>query len=116
MRILIVDDHSGTRAYLRRLLEEHFPDDAEIRECGDGPSAIARHAEWRPDWTVMDINLPELDGLSATRAIRDRDAAARIVIITGLDDPAFPAAARDAGACHFLPKDCLNQLVEVLVP
>lgn len=114
MRILIVDDHPGTRTHLRRLLEGHLSDDVEICECGDGPSAVARHAEWRPDWTVMDINLPALDGLSATRAIRARDAGARIVIITGLDDPAFLDAALTAGASHFLSKEYLNQLVEVI--
>lgn len=86
----------------------------EIVECGDGNLAVAEHRRIRPDWTVMDIGLPGLDGLAATRAIHEESPDAQVIILTTHDSPAFRAAAARAGAIAFIPKSHLHHLPRIV--
>ncbi|MBS1794269.1 MAG: response regulator [Acidobacteria bacterium] len=111
MRLLIVEDNSKTRRMIRSLVA--VPG-AEILECADGLTAVGFYRRFRPDWVLMDIQMPELDGLSATRRIVELDRAARVVIVTNFDEIEIRDAAAAAGACGFVLKRNLLELRNLL--
>ena len=110
IRVVVVDDQALVRAGLRRLLEEQ-PDIEVVGEAGDGRDAIATVERLRPDVVLMDIRMPELDGIEATRHLTRQRAGgqARVVILTTyeLDEYVFDGIA--AGACGFLLKHSLPE-------
>jgi DNA-binding NarL/FixJ family response regulator len=107
MMILIADDNPLMRKMLRSLVEDLDP---AIVECADGAAALSLYAEHRPEWVLMDISMQPVDGLTATREIIEKFPAARIVIVTGHDDPDTRATALEAGAREFLGKSDLLPL------
>lgn len=113
MNFLIAEDSAKMRRMLRQIVAES---DDRVYECADGAAAVAAYAERQPDWVLMDIKMPKLDGLTATRRIRAMDCAARIIIVTGFDDPALRVAAAEAGAAAFVVKDDLSGLRALLLP
>ncbi len=111
MKLLIVEDHAPLRALLKRLLR---PLAGEIGECADGAEAFAAYAAQRPDWVLMDIRMPLVDGLTATRQIRAFDPAARVVIVTDFESAELREEARAAGACAYIHKENLPALTRLL--
>src|SRR4051812_12288064 len=107
MKLLIVDDHAGVRAMIRQLAE--LPENA-VQECANGESALQVVADFQPDVVTMDVRMPGLSGLEATRAISTLCPAARVVVVSAYDQPTLRAAARQAGAVDFVPKDNLEKL------
>lgn len=81
-----------------------------IIECDDGAKALAAYGEHQPDWVLMDIEMPEKDGLTATREICEVYPLAQILIVTKYNDPATREAAVKAGARGFVPKENLLEL------
>jgi CheY-like chemotaxis protein len=104
LKIMVVDDHAAFRSVVRAMLGI---DGWDFIECQDGQEAVDRYPATRPDLVLMDIAMAGLDGLRATAQIKRRFPAARILILTEHDDPLFRAAAQQAGACGFLPKENL---------
>jgi two-component system invasion response regulator UvrY len=104
---MIVDDHAEMRILIRSLLGGVAQ---EFVECAGGEAAVTGFAAERPDWTVMDIVMPGMDGLVATRRIVAQFPAARIVIITQHHNLKLRDSAREAGATGFLGKDELTRL------
>ena len=104
-KFLIVDDHAAFRQTLRAFLP-----DSTVLECADGSQALALYAAERPDWVLMDIQMPGLDGLTATRRLKERFPVARIIIVTNHAGEEFRAAAREAGADGFVHKEHLEEL------
>ena len=113
MKLLIADDHVGIRLLLGQLCEASA---TEIRYCADGADAVDTFQEFQPDWTLMDISMPELDGLAATRQILARHPGARIVVLTEHRGAEYEQAAREAGACAFIRKDDLTLLRQLVFP
>jgi CheY-like chemotaxis protein len=111
LRILIVDDHEPFRAMLKSMLGSLG---AEVVECRDGREAVQRCREFEPDWVLMDIEMPELDGLSATRQITAMSPRARVVMVTDHDDADLRAEAGRAGAAAYVRKDNLQVLPALL--
>ncbi len=104
-RVLIVDDQSLVRAGFRLILESQ-PDFAVIGEAPDGEQAVALARRHRPEVILMDIRMPRMDGLEATRQILENGlSGCRIVILTTFDLDEYVYAALRAGACGFLLKD-----------
>jgi DNA-binding NarL/FixJ family response regulator len=106
IRVLLVDDQSLVRSGFRVLLQT--ADDIEVvGEAGDGRQAVEAAQRLRPDVVLMDIRMPELDGLAATKAISaDPDlTGVRILILTTFDDDSYVFQALRAGAAGFLVKD-----------
>src|SRR5262245_21438642 len=99
------------RAFLRQLCCGVA---TEVRDCADGAEAIAAFNEFRPDWTVMDIAMPVVDGLAATTRITRTHPGARVVVITQQPSPEYELAAREAGAFSYLVKENLQQLPGIL--
>ena len=104
IRVLVVDDQSMVRAGFRMLLSGE--DDIEVvAEAGNGREAVAKAAMLHPDVVLMDIRMPELDGLEATRRILAADTGARILVLTTFDLDEYVYEALRAGASGFVLKD-----------
>jgi DNA-binding NarL/FixJ family response regulator len=104
IRVLVADDQSMVRAGFRMLLADEA-DIEVVAEAGDGREAVDKAERFRPTVVLMDIRMPELDGLEATRRILAADPAARILILTTFDLDEYIYEALRAGASGFVLKD-----------
>ncbi|HUQ57001.1 response regulator transcription factor [Lentzea sp.] len=104
IRLLIVDDQQLVRAGLRMLCES-APDLEIAGEAADGAQAVREAARCRPDVILMDLRMPVVDGIAATRKILADDPDARVVALTTFDDDDHLYPALAAGAHGFLVKD-----------
>ena len=104
IRVLIVDDHEMVRRGIRMFLETEKGIEV-VGEAANGLEAVAMEQELEPGVVLMDLVMPEMDGIEAIRQIRSRDSAAHILVLTsfGSDDKIFPAVK--AGALGYLLKD-----------
>jgi DNA-binding NarL/FixJ family response regulator len=103
IRVLIADDQSLVRAGFRLVLENH-PDIEVVGEASNGEEAIHSAGRLQPDVVLMDIRMPELDGIAATREITARHPA-RVLVLTTYDLDEYVYDALQAGASGFLLKD-----------
>jgi len=104
IRLLLVDDQALIRTGFRMILEE--TDDIDIvGEAPDGAEAVRLAAELRPDVTLMDVRMPGVDGIEATRRMVARDPATRVLILTTFDLDEYAFSALRAGASGFVLKD-----------
>jgi DNA-binding NarL/FixJ family response regulator len=113
--VLIVDDQPLARAGLRMILE--LEEDLEVvGEAADGNQAISAAAQLQPDVILMDVRMPNLDGLEATRRIlHGRPSGPRVLVLTTFDLDAYVYEALHAGASGFVLKDIApEQLVEAI--
>lgn len=104
IRVLVVDDQSMVRAGLRMLLSDQ-PDIDVAAEAANGLEAVSLAAQFRPDVVLMDIRMPELDGLEATRRILAADQSARVLVLTTFNLDEYVYEALRAGASGFVLKD-----------
>jgi CheY-like chemotaxis protein len=114
MKLLIVEDNPAIRALLRRIVE---PLAEAVFECADGAAALAayrQHALGAADWVLMDIQMPRLNGLEATRRLKAAQPEAHICIVTHYGNDESQAAAREAGAAGFVEKENLLALWQIL--
>jgi len=109
--LLIVDDEPRMRSLIRSVVGDLFD---SVRECDDGADAQTAYAEQHPDWVLMDVAMPRLNGIAATQRIRANDPKARIVIVTGISNEATQTAALNAGAYAYVSKENLFDLREIL--
>ena len=114
VRLVIADDHHLVRSGLRGMLDVH--DDLEVvGEAPDGAAVLDVAAELRPDVVVMDIRMPRLDGIEATRRLRQRDGAPHVLVLTTFDLDEYVYEALRAGAGGFMLKDAPpSQLAEAV--
>jgi DNA-binding NarL/FixJ family response regulator len=104
IRVLVADDQSMVRSGFRMLLSRE--DDIEVvAEASNGLEAVDKAGRFRPTVVLMDIRMPELDGLEATRRILAADEAARVLILTTFDLDEYVYEALRAGASGFVLKD-----------
>jgi DNA-binding NarL/FixJ family response regulator len=104
IRVLLVDDQSLLRLGFRMVLEAQ-PDIEVVGEAGDGAQAVAMTRSLHPDVVLMDVRMPVMDGIQATRQIVASGSAARILVLTTFNLDEYVFAALRAGASGFLLKD-----------
>lgn len=107
MKVMIVEDNPQ----MRRLIKSVVADLAEgIAECSDGAEALAAYRQHSPDWVLMDVEMPVMDGIAATRQIIADFPHAKIVIVTKHEHEKLRATATEAGACAYVLKEDLFAL------
>ena len=111
MKILIVEDNASVRRLLRTVLDGMA---SEIWECADGAEAAAAYKRHGPDVVLMDFQMPKLDGIAATCQLVRLDPRATVVMVTDHNDDELRAEALRAGACAFVFKVDLLELVRLL--
>ena len=107
LRILVVDDNALVRQMIRDVLED-LP--VEIVECADGDEVVARYEAFAPDWVLMDIRMPRMDGIAATAALRAAHPEARVLVVSEHDQDDIRRAAGRAGAEGYVRKKDLLEL------
>jgi CheY-like chemotaxis protein len=114
MRLLIVDDNPQ----MRQMIREVVADLAEaVTECASGEAAVAEYATQQfggEDRVLMDLQMPGIGGLEATRCIRAAFPDAQIIIVTQYDDQHWRMATTEAGACGYVLKENLLELRQML--
>jgi len=104
IRVLIADDQQLVRSGFRVLLDAQ-PDIEVVGEATDGLTAVAEARRLRPDIVLMDIRMPRVDGIEATRTLTGTLPGTRVIILTTYDLDEYVFDALRAGACGFLLKD-----------
>ena len=104
IRILLADDHTLIRQGLRKVLEEQ-PDWEVVAEAGDGREAVRRAEELSPDVAIIDVAMPLLNGIEATRQMAKRAPGVKILVLSMYADEAYVTQMLDAGAAGYLLKD-----------
>ncbi len=103
IRILIADDHAFVREGTRRILEQE-PDLEVVAEAGDGEEAVKLSCDLKPDVVLVDVAMPRLDGIEATRRIKAQCPAVAVLVLSAYDDDQFIFGLLEAGAAGYLLK------------
>jgi two-component system, NarL family, invasion response regulator UvrY len=107
MRLMIVDDHASTREMIRKFL--NLPG-LTFCECASGEEALLQAREFKPNWITVDVNMPGLDGFQTAEALRAEHPSARIIIVTGHNEPHFRRLSNSVGAIGLICKENLPSL------
>jgi signal transduction histidine kinase len=103
-RVLLVDDHAMVRQGLRAILD-HYPDLSIIGEAADGREAVSIAGKREPDVIIMDINMPRMDGIEATKRIKNEHPETIIIAVSVNDTPHLRQSMQQAGASAFVSKE-----------
>jgi two-component system response regulator DegU len=112
MTILIVEDNPTVRRLIRRAISDIAD---TVVECEDGADSLEAYIAHRPHIVLMDVRMPRMDGLTATRKLLRAYPAAKVVILTDYNDDELRSAAREAGACAYALKHNLTELEDVIL-
>jgi len=114
IRVLIADDHAVVREGTRQILE-HEPDLKVVAEAADGDEAVKLTGSSKPDVAIIDISMPRVDGIEATRQIKALYPQVAVLILTAYDDDQFVFSLMEAGAAGYLLKSVRgSELVDAI--
>ncbi len=104
IRVIIADDHLAIRAGIRRLLSQK-PDISVVGEAKNGVETLALTDELRPDVLLLDIDMPDIDGVEVTRRLRKKNLPVRILIVSSYADESYIRMILEEGVSGYLIKD-----------
>lgn len=110
--LLIVEDNPSMRRLIKSVCKDLA---AEIHECADGAEALAAYEAHCPEWILMDVEMREKDGFTATREIIQIHPEAKILILTKYETARMREEARRAGACEYVLKENLLTIRELIM-
>ncbi|MBU4178770.1 MAG: response regulator transcription factor, partial [Actinobacteria bacterium] len=114
IRVMIVDDHNLVREGLKAVFDQGLEIDV-VAEAGSGEEAVEKSAELEPDVILMDISMPGMNGIQATRTIREANPEVKVVILTMLDQEGYVYEAVKAGATGYMLKSTSSDdLIEAI--
>jgi len=102
--VLVVDDHALLRTGVAKIINQE-PDLRVVAEAGNGVEALEAYERYRPDVTLLDLRMPVMEGVEVVRQIRERDARARVIVLTTYDTDDEISRALKAGAKAYVLKD-----------
>lgn len=111
MKLLIVEDNYKMREMLKSIFNIYF---TEIRECEDGESALLLYKNFMPDWVFMDIEMKNMDGITASKKILSSFPGAKIIIITNYDHPELKRMAESIGVHSYVLKENMTDILDIL--
>lgn len=111
MVIMIVDDNKAMRQAIRGVAAGVTD---TVIECADGDEAVDSFNRYHPDWILMDIQMPKLDGIAAAKKILSFDSSAKVVMVTEFDNESFRSAAKNAGVKAYVSKENLFELTDFI--
>jgi DNA-binding NarL/FixJ family response regulator len=111
IKVLIADDHRDYRRVVREFLDR-MPNVSVVGEAINGGEAVEKVEQLFPDVVLMDIAMPQMNGLEATRIIKQRWPETKVLIATTYDDPAYRLQALEAGAVGYFLKGSLKPSLE----
>jgi two-component system invasion response regulator UvrY len=105
IKVLLVDDHELVRTGFRHILQDS-PGIEVVGEAESGEDAVIKAKQLKPDLVLMDVNMPGIGGIEATRRVRRQNPATQVIAVTVLSDAPFPEQLHEAGALGYLTKGC----------
>src|SRR5262245_7677123 len=111
MKLLIVENNPSVRRVIRNIVATLAD---EIHECEDGADALVAYVAHKPDWVLMELAMKHVNGIEATRLIKDQYPDARVIIVTNFDEVDLRESALQAGACGYVLKENLLELRRLL--
>ena len=108
---MIVDDSALMRAMIRNLVATSSDD---VSECEDGAAAVSTFKQTNPDYVLMDLQMPNVGGIEATRMLKQEFPSARVIIVSNFREQEFRDEAIEAGAISYFTKNDLIQLKEFI--
>ena len=111
MKLLIVENNPSVRRVIRNIVATLAD---EIYECEDGADALPAYVAHKPDWALMDIAMKNMNGIKATKLIKDQFPDAKIIIVANFDEADLRESALQAGACGYVLKENLFELRKLL--
>ena len=112
---LIVDDNIKMRMAIQKMLKTQLTNKiTRILECENGKDATELYIQHKPEWTIMDIKMPVMDGLEASRTILKSYPEAKIIILTQYDDPGYYELAQKIGIKAFVLKENLSDITTLI--
>ena len=115
MKIMIVDDHSAMRRVLKQQLEMSISDSVEILECESGEDAIEEYDSFLPDYTLLDYQLKQINGLETARLINQKDPFANVIIVTSYDSAYLRNKANSLNIKGFVSKENLSEIAKFII-
>jgi two-component system, NarL family, response regulator LiaR len=114
IKLLLADDHAVVREGTRQLLENE-PDMEIVGEAGDGEEAVRLVKQLKPDVIIMDVSMPKLSGIEATKQIKDISPSSIVLILTGYDYDEYIFSLLESGAAGYLLKDVTgDELIQAI--
>ena len=111
MNLLVVDDFVEIRQMLTSMLSGMFD---KTYEADDGNLAVELYKKYNPDWVLMDIKMDVMDGITATKLIKEFDQNAKVIIVTLYKDEETRTVAKNAGAYGLVSKDDLSKISDLI--
>ena len=112
---MIVDDHSAMRRVLKQQLEMSISDSVEILECESGEEAIEEYDSFLPDYTLLDYQLKQINGLETARLINQKDPFANVIIVTSYDSAYLRNKANSLNIKGFVSKENLSEIAKFII-